>query len=141
MMSTTTPRRKKPAATAVIAMSALMVGIAAADSALAQQPARGTRRAPVAQGPLINRVAIEGNKRVEKAQIEANRQAADGCTARIRSTGSCVERDSARRRGTRATADARRTGTARTGRASITAGAQAADAAVTAGRGAAAGDC
>src|SRR4028118_1351040 len=74
MMSTTTLRRKKSAATAVIAMSALMAGLAAADGALAQQTNRGTRRAVAAQGPLINRVAIEGNRRVEKAQIEANLQ-------------------------------------------------------------------
>jgi outer membrane protein insertion porin family len=74
MMSTTTLRRKKSAATAVIAMSALMAGLAAADGALAQQVNRGNRRAVAAQGPLINRVAIEGNRRVEKAQIEANLQ-------------------------------------------------------------------
>ncbi|HLM39084.1 MAG TPA: outer membrane protein assembly factor BamA [Microvirga sp.] len=74
MMSTTTLRRKKSAATAVIAMSALMAGLAAADGALAQQTNRGNRRAVAAQGPLINRVAIEGNRRVEKAQIEANLQ-------------------------------------------------------------------
>ncbi|HZB61583.1 MAG TPA: outer membrane protein assembly factor BamA, partial [Microvirga sp.] len=74
MMSTTTLRRKKSAATAVIAMSALMAGLAAADGALAQQVNRANRRAVAAQGPLINRVAIEGNRRVEKAQIEANLQ-------------------------------------------------------------------
>jgi outer membrane protein insertion porin family len=74
MMSTTTPRRRKPAATAVIAMSALMAGITAADSAFAQQAAQGNRRASVAQGPVINRVAIEGNKRVEKAMIEGELQ-------------------------------------------------------------------
>ncbi|HZH52249.1 MAG TPA: outer membrane protein assembly factor BamA [Microvirga sp.] len=71
MMSTTTPRRKKPAATAVIAMSALMAGITAADTAFAQQ---GNRRAAVAQGPVINRVVIEGNKRVDKAIIEGELQ-------------------------------------------------------------------
>lgn len=70
MMSTTTPRRRKPAATAVIAMGALMAGITAADTAFAQQ----ARRAAAAQGPIINRVVIEGNKRVEKAQIEGDLQ-------------------------------------------------------------------
>jgi len=74
MMSTTTTRRKKPAATAVIAVSAMMAGLTAAESAFAQQVAQGNRRAPVAQGPLINRVAIEGNKRVEKGMIEGELQ-------------------------------------------------------------------
>ncbi|MFC4173365.1 outer membrane protein assembly factor BamA [Microvirga sp. GCM10011540] len=71
MMSTTTPRRKKPAATAVIALSALMAGITAADTAFAQQ---ASRRASAAQGPIINRVVIEGNKRVERALIEGDLQ-------------------------------------------------------------------
>jgi outer membrane protein insertion porin family len=75
MMSTTTPRRKKPAATAVIAMSALMAGLTVADSALAQRAPQASRRASAAQGPLINRVAIEGNSKVEKAQIESVLQA------------------------------------------------------------------
>ncbi len=70
MMSTTTPRRRKPAATAVIAMSALMAGITAADTAFAQQG----RRAAAAQGPIVNRVVIEGNKRVEKGMIEGDLQ-------------------------------------------------------------------
>jgi outer membrane protein insertion porin family len=74
MMSTTTPRRKKPAATAVIAMSAMMAGLTAADTAFAQQTAQGSRRASVAQGPVINRVVVEGNKRVEKALIEGDLQ-------------------------------------------------------------------
>ncbi|WP_414471140.1 outer membrane protein assembly factor BamA [Microvirga sp. M2] len=70
MMSTTTPRRKKPAATAVIAMSALMAGLTVADSALAQQAQPMSRRASAAQGPLINRVAVEGNSKVDKALLE-----------------------------------------------------------------------
>ena len=74
MMSTTTPRRRKPAATAVIAMSAMMAGLTAADSAFAQQASQGSRRAAVAQGPVINRVVIEGNKRVEKGLIESDLQ-------------------------------------------------------------------
>jgi outer membrane protein insertion porin family len=73
-MSTTTPRRKKPAATAVIAMSALMAGLTVADSALAQRAPQTSRRASAAQGPLINRVAIEGNSKVEKALIEGELQ-------------------------------------------------------------------
>lgn len=73
-MSTTTPRRKKTATTAVIAISAMMAGLTAAEGALAQQAARGSRRAPVAQGPVINRVVVEGNKRVEKALIEGDLQ-------------------------------------------------------------------
>src|SRR4051794_30841466 len=74
MMSTTTPRRKKPAATAVIAISALMAGLTAAESAIAQQAPQMSRRAAVAQGPVINRVAIEGNSKVEKALIEGELQ-------------------------------------------------------------------
>lgn len=75
MMSTTTPRRKKPATTAIVAISALMAGITAAESAFAQQVAPGNRRASAAQGPIVNRVVIEGNKRVEKALIEDQLQA------------------------------------------------------------------
>jgi outer membrane protein insertion porin family len=75
MMSTTTPRRKKPATTAIVAISALMAGITAADSAFAQQVAPGNRRASAAQGPIVNRVVVEGNKRVEKALIEDQLQA------------------------------------------------------------------
>jgi outer membrane protein insertion porin family len=75
MMSTTTPRRKKPATTAVIAISALMAGITAADSAFAQQVAPRNRRASAVQGPIVNRVVVEGNKRVEKALIEEQLQA------------------------------------------------------------------
>jgi outer membrane protein insertion porin family len=74
MMSTTTPRRRKPAATAVIAMSALMAGITAADTTFAQGATQGPRRASAAQGPVINRVVIEGNRRVEKALIEGDLQ-------------------------------------------------------------------
>ena len=75
MMSTTKPRRKKPATTAIVAISALMAGITAAESAFAQQVAPGNRRASAAQGPIVNRVVIEGNKRVEKALIEDQLQA------------------------------------------------------------------
>jgi len=75
MMSTTTPRRKKPATTAIVAISALMAGITAAESAFAQQVATGNRRASASQGPIVNRVVVEGNKRVEKALIEDQLQA------------------------------------------------------------------
>ncbi|MBA1157307.1 outer membrane protein assembly factor BamA [Microvirga mediterraneensis] len=75
MMSTTTPRRKKPATTAIVAISALMAGITAGQSAFAQQMAPGNRRASAAQGPIVNRVVVEGNKRVEKALIEDQLQA------------------------------------------------------------------
>jgi outer membrane protein insertion porin family len=75
MMSTTTPRRKKPATTAIVAISALMAGITAAESTFAQQVVPGNRRASAAQGPVVNRVVIEGNKRVEKALIEDQLQA------------------------------------------------------------------
>ena len=51
-------------------MSALMAGITAADTAFAQQG----RRAAAAQGPIVNRVVIEGNKRVEKGMIEGDLQ-------------------------------------------------------------------
>lgn len=73
-MSTTTPRRKKPAATAVIAMSALMAGLTVADSALAQRAQQTGRRASVSQGPLINRVVVEGNSKVDKAILEGELQ-------------------------------------------------------------------
>ncbi|WP_210490545.1 outer membrane protein assembly factor BamA [Microvirga antarctica] len=70
MMSTTTKRRKKPATTAIIAMSAMIAGVTAAETAFAQGAPQGNRRAAVSQGPVVNRVVIEGNKRVEKAAIE-----------------------------------------------------------------------
>jgi outer membrane protein insertion porin family len=75
MMSTTTPRRKKPAATAVIAISALMAGITAAESAFAQQVAPRNRRASAAQGPIVNRVVVEGNKKIESAAFQDQFQA------------------------------------------------------------------
>jgi outer membrane protein insertion porin family len=75
MMSTTTPRRKKPATTAVIAISALMAGITAAESAFAQQVAPRNRRASAAQGPIVNRVVIEGNKKIESAVFQDQLQA------------------------------------------------------------------
>ncbi|KFG68155.1 outer membrane protein assembly factor BamA [Microvirga sp. BSC39] len=75
MMSTTTPRRKKPATTAVIAISALMAGITAAESAFAQQVAPRNRRASAAQGPIVNRVVVEGNKKVESAAFQDQFQA------------------------------------------------------------------
>lgn len=52
-----------------------MAGLTAAESAFAQQVSQGNRRAAVAQGPVINRVVVEGNKRVEKALIESDLQA------------------------------------------------------------------
>ncbi|MBD2748925.1 outer membrane protein assembly factor BamA [Microvirga sp. BT688] len=75
MMSTTTPRRKKPATTAVIAISALMAGITAAESAFAQQVAPRNRRASAAQGPIVNRVVVEGNKKIESAAFQDQFQA------------------------------------------------------------------
>ena len=70
MMSTTTKRRKKPATTAIVAISAMIAGVTAAETAFAQQTAQGNRRAATSQGPIVNRVVIEGNKRVEKGAIE-----------------------------------------------------------------------
>jgi outer membrane protein insertion porin family len=75
MMSTTTPRRKKPATTAVIAISALMAGITAAESAFAQQVAPRNRRASTTQGPIVNRVVVEGNKKIESAAFQDQFQA------------------------------------------------------------------
>ena len=75
MMSTTTPRRKKPATTAVIAISALMAGITAAESAFAQQVAPRNRRASASQGPIVNRVVVEGNKKIESAAFQDQFQA------------------------------------------------------------------
>ncbi|MFC1455310.1 outer membrane protein assembly factor BamA [Microvirga arabica] len=75
MMSTTTPRRKKPATTAVIAISALMAGITAVESAFAQQVAPRNRRASAAQGPIVNRVVVEGNKKIESAAFQDQFQA------------------------------------------------------------------
>ncbi|MBB3019949.1 outer membrane protein insertion porin family [Microvirga lupini] len=75
MMSTTTPRRKKPATAAVIAISALMAGITVAESAFAQQVAPRNRRASAAQGPIVNRVVIEGNKKVDSAAFQDQFQA------------------------------------------------------------------
>lgn len=72
MMSTTTKRRKKPATTAIVAISAMIAGVTAAETAFAQQTTQGSRRASVSQGPIINRVVVEGNKRVEKAMIEGS---------------------------------------------------------------------
>ncbi|GEO13567.1 outer membrane protein assembly factor BamA [Microvirga aerophila] len=51
-----------------------MAGITAADTAFAQRATQGARRASAAQGPVINRVVVEGNKRVEKALIEGDLQ-------------------------------------------------------------------
>jgi outer membrane protein insertion porin family len=75
MMSTTTPRRKKPATTALIAISALMAGITAAESAFAQQVVPRNRRASAAQGPIVNRVVVEGNKKIESAAFQDQFQA------------------------------------------------------------------
>ncbi|MBM6581441.1 outer membrane protein assembly factor BamA [Microvirga sp. BT689] len=52
-----------------------MAGITAAESAFAQQVAPRNRRASAVQGPIVNRVVVEGNKRVEKALIEEQLQA------------------------------------------------------------------
>ena len=113
MMSTTTKRRKKPATTAIVAISAMMAGVTAAETAFAQQAAQGSRRAAAAQGPIINRVAIEGNKRVEKARDRAvletqarrpyNQATVDADVQRIlevyrRQGRGLAERDAARRR-------------------------------------------
>ncbi|MBM6595766.1 outer membrane protein assembly factor BamA [Microvirga pudoricolor] len=91
MMSTTTPRRKKPARTAAIAVTAMIAGVTAAETAFAQQVANpGSRRvAAAAQGPVINRVVIEGNKRVEKGLIEGDLQV----RARTRYSQAAVDAD------------------------------------------------
>jgi len=47
-----------------------MAGLTVADSAFAQRAQQTSRRASAAQGPLINRVAVEGNSKVEKALLE-----------------------------------------------------------------------
>jgi outer membrane protein insertion porin family len=75
MMSTTKPRRNKPARTAAIAVSALIAGATAGQTAFAQQVVtQGGRRASTSQEPFVNRVVLEGNKRVEKAMIEGDLQ-------------------------------------------------------------------
>jgi outer membrane protein insertion porin family len=57
--------------TAAVAMTALMVGLTVAETALPQQVVaqRTTRRAVT--GPVINRVAFEGNRSVERAALES----------------------------------------------------------------------
>ncbi|MET0742244.1 MAG: outer membrane protein assembly factor BamA, partial [Microvirga sp.] len=75
MMSTTTPRRKKPARTAAIAVTAMIAGLSAAETAFAQQVANPrSGRVAASQQPVINRVVIEGNKKVEKGLLEDNLQ-------------------------------------------------------------------
>ncbi|HEY8384202.1 MAG TPA: outer membrane protein assembly factor BamA [Microvirga sp.] len=73
MMSTKTTRRRKSARTAAVAISALVAGLSVAEAALAQQAAPG-RRTAASQQLIINRVAFEGNRRVERAVLEAELQ-------------------------------------------------------------------
>jgi outer membrane protein insertion porin family len=75
MMSTTMPRRKNPARTAAIAVTAMIAGLSAAETAFAQQVANPrSGRVAATQQPVINRVVVEGNKKVEKALLEDNLQ-------------------------------------------------------------------
>ena len=70
MTTTITKRRRNPAMTAAVAMTALMVGLTVAETAFPQQVvAQRTRRAVT--GPVINRVAFEGNRSVERAALES----------------------------------------------------------------------
>ena len=70
MMPTTTMRRRKSATTAAVAMTALMVGLSVTEGALAQQPQVQRARRAAADERIINRVAFEGNSKVEKAIFE-----------------------------------------------------------------------
>ncbi|HEX2137736.1 MAG TPA: outer membrane protein assembly factor BamA, partial [Microvirga sp.] len=69
MISTTSKRRRKPVRTAAVAITALLAGLGAAETAFAQQSVPQARRAASAQ--IINRVAFEGNRRVERAALES----------------------------------------------------------------------
>ena len=69
MISTMTKRRRNSARTAAIAMAAIILGLPLAEAASAQQAAvQRNRRAQPAQ--VINRVAFEGNRSVERAALE-----------------------------------------------------------------------
>jgi outer membrane protein insertion porin family len=70
MTSTITKRRRNSATTAAVAMTALMAGLTVAETAFPQQVvAQRARRAVAA--PVINRVAFEGNRSVERAALES----------------------------------------------------------------------
>src|SRR5215213_3223980 len=70
MISSMTKRRRNAARTAAFAITALVAGLPLAESASAQQAAvqRARRAAPA---PVINRVAVEGYRSVERAALES----------------------------------------------------------------------
>ena len=70
MISSMTKRRRNAARTAAFAITALVAGLPLAESASAQQAAvqRARRAAPA---PVINRVAFEGYRSVERAALES----------------------------------------------------------------------
>jgi len=70
MISSMTKRRRNAARTAAVAITALVAGLPLAESASAQQAAvqRARRAAPA---PVINRVAFEGYRSVERAALES----------------------------------------------------------------------
>src|SRR5687767_11590876 len=65
MTSTITKRRRNSATTAAVAMTALLAGLTVAETAFPQQVGTQRTRRAVA-GPVINRVAFEGNRSVER---------------------------------------------------------------------------
>jgi outer membrane protein insertion porin family len=70
MTSTITKRRRNSATTAAVAMTALLAGLTVAETAFPQQVVAQRARRAVA-GPVINRVAFEGNRSVERAALES----------------------------------------------------------------------
>jgi outer membrane protein insertion porin family len=70
MTSTITKRRRNSATTAAVAMTALLAGLTVAETAFPQQVGTQRTRRAVA-GPVINRVAFEGNRTVERAALES----------------------------------------------------------------------
>jgi len=77
MMSTTTKRRRKTAQAAAVAAGAMVLTLAAAESAMAQDAvSRGNRRASAeaVRSPTVNRVVFEGNRRVERGVLESEIQ-------------------------------------------------------------------
>jgi outer membrane protein insertion porin family len=74
MMSTSTMRRRRTAATAAVAMTALMAGLTVAECAVAQQPRVQKTRQAAPDARIINRVAFEGNNKVERATLEQELQ-------------------------------------------------------------------
>jgi outer membrane protein insertion porin family len=74
MMSTTKMRRRRSATTVAVALTALMAGLTAVESAFAQQPQVQRGRRVAAEARIINRVAFEGNNKVERALLEQELQ-------------------------------------------------------------------